>query len=70
MQQSGDMRACLGRIDVWQANESQEVQDFFAALMQSLDMFEWVQVPDGNLRVRIHGGVMAYRKGTDGWTNV
>ncbi|MBY8604630.1 MAG: hypothetical protein IOC39_28880 [Burkholderia sp.] len=70
MQQSGDMRACLGRIDLWQASESQELQDFFAGLMMSLDMTEWVQVPDGNLRVRIHGGVMQYRKGTDAWTNV
>ncbi|WP_321863697.1 hypothetical protein [Burkholderia cenocepacia] len=70
MQQSGHMRACLGRIDVWQANASQEVRDFFVALMMSLDMTHWVQVPDGNLRVRIHGGVMQYQKGTDAWANV
>ncbi|KVL28626.1 hypothetical protein [Burkholderia sp. MSMB1835] len=70
MQQNGDMRACVGRIDHWQANTSQEVQDFFVALMMSLDMIDWVQVPDGNLRVRIHGGVMQYRQGTDAWTNV
>ncbi|KVD42423.1 hypothetical protein WT97_28010 [Burkholderia sp. MSMB1459WGS] len=70
MQQSGDMRACLGRIDLWQASTSQEVQDFFVALMMSLDMTDWVQVPDGNLRVRIDGGVMQYRQGTGAWTNV
>ncbi|RQU17997.1 hypothetical protein DF153_05690 [Burkholderia cenocepacia] len=70
MQQSGNMRACLGRIDVWQANVSQEVRDFFVALMMSLGMTQWVQVPDGNLRVRLHGGVMQYQKGTDAWTNV
>ncbi|MPV57499.1 hypothetical protein CFB46_30875 [Burkholderia sp. HI2761] len=70
MQQSGDMRACLGRIDLWQANESQEVQDFFVGLMMSLDMINWVRVPDGNLRVRIHGGVMEYQKGTDAWARV
>ncbi|MBN3777160.1 hypothetical protein G3O06_06215 [Burkholderia sp. Ac-20345] len=70
MQQSGDLRACLGRIDLWQASELQEVQDFFAGLMQSLDMTNWVPVPDGNLRVRIHGGVMQYQQGTGAWTNV
>ncbi|VWC37970.1 hypothetical protein [Burkholderia lata] len=70
MQQSGDLRACLGRIDLWQASELQEVQDFFAGLMQSLDMTHWVPVPDGNLRVRIHGGVMQYQQGTGAWTNV
>lgn len=70
MQQSGDLRACLGRIDVWQANASQEVRDFFVALMRSLDITDWVQVPDGNLRVRLHGGVMQYQKGADAWTDV
>ncbi|MFH5251758.1 hypothetical protein ACGTRS_11025 [Burkholderia semiarida] len=43
MQQQGNMRACLGRIDLWQASTSQELQDFFVALMMSLDMTEWVQ---------------------------
>ncbi|QRR18395.1 hypothetical protein GJG85_33970 [Burkholderia sp. MS389] len=70
MQQSGNMRACLGRIDVWQANVSPEVRDFFVALMMSLGMTNWVQVPDGNLRVRLDGGVMQYQKGTAAWTNV
>ncbi|VWB60337.1 hypothetical protein [Burkholderia lata] len=70
MQQSGDLRACLGRIDLWQASQSQELQDFFVGLMQSLDMLNWVQVEDGNLRVRIHGGVMQYQHGTGAWTNV
>lgn len=51
MQQSGDMCVCFGCIDVWQVNELQEVQDFFVVLMQSFDMFEWVQVLDGNLWV-------------------
>jgi len=70
MQQSGNMRACLGRIDLWLTNESPEVQDFFAGLMSSLDMTQWVRAPDGNLRVRMHGGVMQYQKGTDAWANV
>lgn len=70
MQQQGNMRACLGRIDLWQASTSQRLQDFFVALMMSLNMTEWVQVPDGNLRVRLHGGVMQYQHGTGAWTNV
>ncbi|MGN8191337.1 hypothetical protein DF046_36325 [Burkholderia cepacia] len=69
MQQSGDLRTCLGRIDLWQASESQQLRDFFAALMLSLDMQNWVQLPDGNLRVRINGGVIQYRQGAGPWTN-
>ncbi|WP_175946080.1 hypothetical protein [Burkholderia pyrrocinia] len=70
VQQSGDLRACLGRIDVWQASQSQQLRDFFVGLMQSLDMTTWVQLPDGNLRVRFNGGVIQYRQGTGAWTGV
>ncbi|NTX28618.1 hypothetical protein HT746_16020 [Burkholderia pyrrocinia] len=70
MQQNGDLRACLGRIDFWQASPSQQVRDFFIGLMQSLDMTTWVQLPDGNLRVRINGGVIQYQQGTGAWTDV
>jgi hypothetical protein len=70
MKPNGKLRACLGRIDLWQANQSQALRDFFAELMQRLDVYDWVKVQDGNLRVRIHGGAMQYRKGTDAWTNV
>ncbi|MEN2473705.1 hypothetical protein [Burkholderia sp. GS2Y] len=70
MQQNGDLRACLGRIDLWQASESPELQDFFAGLMQSLDMTIWVQLPDGNLRVRLTGGAIQYQQGTGAWTDV
>lgn len=70
MQQSGNLRACLGRIDVWQGSQSQELRDFFAGLMQSLDMTTWVQLPDGNLRVRFDSGVIQYQQGSGAWTNV
>ncbi|KVX64252.1 hypothetical protein [Burkholderia stagnalis] len=70
MQQSGNLRACLGRIDVWQASQSHALRDFFAGLMRSLDMTTWVQLPDGNLRVRFNGGVIQYRQGSGAWTDV
>ncbi|KVN36014.1 hypothetical protein WJ63_01530 [Burkholderia pyrrocinia] len=70
MQQSGNLRACLGRIDLWQASQSQQLQDFFAGLMQSLDMTTWVQLPDGNLRVRLNNGVIQYQQGSGAWTDV
>ncbi|RQR35233.1 MULTISPECIES: hypothetical protein [unclassified Burkholderia] len=70
MQPSGNLRACLGRIDVWQASQSQQLRDFFVGLMQSLDMTTWVQLPDGNLRVRFNSGVIQYQQGAGAWTDV
>ncbi|WP_423760945.1 hypothetical protein [Burkholderia sp. NLJ2] len=70
MQQNGNLRACLGRIDLWQASQSPELQAFFVNLMQGLDMLTWVQLPDGNLRVRLSGGAIQYRQGTGAWTDV
>jgi hypothetical protein len=70
MQPTGNLRACLGRIEVWQAEEPQQLGDFFAGLMQSLDMTTWVPLPDGNLRVRFNGGVIQYRQGTGAWIDV
>jgi len=69
MQAFGNLRACLGRIDVWQNSESPQVQDFFASLMQGLDMLTWVQLPDGHLRARMHNGAIQYDQG-GGWVDV
>ncbi|WP_185640814.1 hypothetical protein [Burkholderia sp. Bp8984] len=44
-------------------------RDFFAGLMQGLDMTTWVQLPDGNLQVRLNSGVIQYRQGTGAWTD-
>ncbi|WP_175771678.1 hypothetical protein [Burkholderia ambifaria] len=70
MQPNGNLRACLGRIDVWQGSESQQLRNFFAGLMQSLDMTTWVPLPDGTLRVRLNGGVIQYRQGSGAWIDV
>jgi len=70
MQPQGNLRACLGRIGVWQSNELAEVQDFFAGLMQSLEIETWVSLPDGNLSVRVHNGTIQYAQGGAGWVNV
>jgi len=69
MQPAVNLRACLGRIDFWQGNVSPQVQDFFAALMQDLDIETWVQLPDGELRVRADNNALSYSR--DGaWINI
>jgi hypothetical protein len=70
MQAQGDFRACLGRIDFWQNNQSTQVQDFFSSLMQDLDIFTWVQLPDGNLGARWNNNTIQYNAQGSGWLDI
>ncbi|KVD33066.1 hypothetical protein [Burkholderia ubonensis] len=69
MQANGNLRACLGRIDIWQNNASAQIRNFFVALMQQLNILDWVQLPDGNLQARMHNGGIQYRQ-VGAWVDV
>ncbi|GGA01265.1 hypothetical protein [Dyella caseinilytica] len=69
MQGTGNFRACLGRIDFWQANQSAEVRNFFTSLMQRLGIETWVQTPNVPLRVRWNQDTIQYTQG-GGWVSI
>lgn len=72
MKDAVELRACLGRIDFWQGNESQEVRDFFTTLMQNLGILTWVQLSDGQLNVAVNVAENTIRYQHEGgeWQNV
>jgi hypothetical protein len=70
MQLHGNLRACLGRIDFWQSSESIEVQDFFSALIEQLQIDTGAQLPDGSLGVRWHSETIQYAQEDSGWLDV
>ncbi|TCW82226.1 hypothetical protein C5O80_21290 [Burkholderia sp. SRS-46] len=70
MTPNGNLRACLGRIDLWQGSDAKQLKDFFVGLMKSLGIIDWVPLPDGNLRVRFQNGTIQYQQGNAGWVNV
>ncbi|MBD2499851.1 hypothetical protein [Anabaena azotica] len=72
MRNAVNLRACLGRIDFWQGNQSQQVQNFFIQLMTELDILTWVQLVDGTLNVRFNNqkNTIQYQHKNGAWTDV
>ncbi|MBE1162776.1 hypothetical protein [Dyella acidiphila] len=66
----GDLRACIGCIDFWQASSSVEVQEFFYALIEQLQIGTLLQLPDGPLRARWGNDTIQYALQGSGWVDI
>ncbi|MBI0329078.1 hypothetical protein [Burkholderia plantarii] len=69
MEPTGNLRACIGCIDVWESN-GPELKHFFLDLMTSLGIKTQVRLDDSQLQVRLENGAIQYQQDGGNWIKV
>ncbi|WP_246792224.1 hypothetical protein [Burkholderia perseverans] len=69
MEPNGNLRACIGCIDVWESNGA-DLKNFFRNLMTTLGIKTEVRLDDSQLQVRLEKGVLQYRQDGGNWIKV
>lgn len=69
MEPNGNLRACIGCIDVWESN-GPDLKNFFLDLMASLGIKTQVRLDDSQLQVRLENGAIQYQQDGGKWIKV